>query len=772
VWNRSIVVDRWVVALLLLLLCWGIGSFGIWDPWELEAAEIARTGRWAPANPSGGAPLRPWLTRLGFEWIGLRPWAGRFVGIIGAALAGGAVFALLRDQARGRAAWLGVGILATTPLFLLNARLMAGASWEIAAQAWVGVAAWQVSTARVDRWPWGAWALLVVALITSTLASGALLGPLPPLCAVAVCGILTGDVAGGDEPRAPLVLWLVTVVAVAGTGYAFMGEPVEFSFWLGGGPVHTETPTFDEAIEIAFHGLAPWSAFVPFAMISLIAPSRARSLGVQRVAWMLVGWSAFGYVAWTLFASRYDTPPWLATVPILALVALFVDEVAADPRPRWATAAGVVLLTGLLIRDFALFPESALRGLAIEGIVVPNAVNGSSLWAAVFGAFALASGLLLVAPQAADRPHLRNLQDTLRRAWSSSTVSRGWLMIAASVGVACLAYGALCFVVELPISSLAVRLGRIAFFVPFAVALVVLASPWLRYGLSRLGRFRLLPVWMAALGSAALVVVWLQPALSRHFSAKDLYDRYVELSEGRPEPLAIYRDDATAARYYTDAHTREIKERAALVHYLLSPEPRWAIVSAEELIRVNKDVRRRTSRHVFVADARSERRLLLSSTPVEGTSNQNFLERRILDRRPEIAHPLDATFADRVELLGYDLELPHEDDVIGPGERFAITWFWRLIGKKPRGYEVFVHVDGFGRRINGDHIPMEGFYPFRHWEPGDIIVDRQTLRVPATFRPGEYTIYVGLFKGEHRLEVTSGPDDGADRVPAGRLRVE
>ena len=84
---------------------------------------------------------------------------------------------------------------------------------------------------------------------------------------------------------------------------------------------------------------------------------------------------------------------------------------------------------------------------------------------------------------------------------------------------------------------------------------------------------------------------------------------------------------------------------------------------------------------------------------------------------------------------------------------------------------MFVHIEGHGLRLNGDHEPVGGEFPTRYWEDGDVVADRQELLVPTNFRPGDYDIYVGWYKGSHRLSVRSGPGDGVDRVRAGVLAV-
>ena len=51
-----------------------------------------------------------------------------------------------------------------------------------------------------------------------------------------------------------------------------------------------------------------------------------------------------------------------------------------DPVPQWPASIASLLLVGLLIRDFALYPESALRGLPADDLEVPPVVR-TTAWA-------------------------------------------------------------------------------------------------------------------------------------------------------------------------------------------------------------------------------------------------------------------------------------------------------------------------------------------------------------------------------------------------------
>jgi len=85
-------------------------------------------------------------------------------------------------------------------------------------------------------------------------------------------------------------------------------------------------------------------------------------------------------------------------------------------------------------------------------------------------------------------------------------------------------------------------------------------------------------------------------------------------------------------------------------------------------------------------------------------------------------------------------------------------------------WDTFVHIDGFGRRFNADHATLQGRYPMRLWNRGDVIVDKHSLTLDPNFTPGDYRLYVGMYRGQRRLPVTDGNHD-ADRIDAGVVKV-
>ena len=768
--DRSIALEVLGIAVVALLTIWGIGSFGIWDPWELVVAEAARSVSEAGHDASAHTPLATWAIGVAFDAFGVGEWAGRLPGVVAGWLSCVLTFLLLRKPCGRRTGAIAVAVIASTPAFLLNTRLMMGDAIEVFAQAWVGLAAIGASSRRVSTGRvLTRYVFLALGIAVSTRASGILLGPLPPILAVAALGLLSED----DGRGLRVDRWLLPAGAALlslGVLRAVSLDDPGFSIWLGGGAVGGNPPTFDKTAELIFHGFAPWSAALPVAAIWALVPRPTRTAETQRVAWVLVLWAVFAFVAWTLFASRYGTPPYLGLVPLAGLVAIWMSEVSSEPVAEWPAAVVVGLLACLLIRDYALYPDSPLHALAIDGLNVPEAYDAKAQWALWLVVASALLMLMLVSHEAVARPRPRRTVQWLRSRWIAGSTERAWLLLGTLLFGFCISFGLMCFVLDLRLASVVVRIGRIAFFVPFVLAGLVFGLPWIRYGYGRLSNQRVFPALAGSLAVGAFVVLGFQPALNRHFSPKPVYDAYTELTHGRHEPLASYQLSSTAARYYTDTPIEEIDKQTDLSSFLEAGGQRWAVIQAEQLPSLDRAYRRKTGEHLYVADAESARLLLLAAKPVDGRPNQSFIASHVVNVVPAVQHVVGASYEDQIELVGFDLRLP-EEDAVGAGQRFEVTWYWRVVGKAPPGYEIFVHIDGHGLRLNGDHVPVGGRFPTKFWEKGDVIVDTQQLTVPPNYPSGDYAIYVGLFSGSKRLEVKSGSDDGDNRVNAGVLRV-
>ncbi len=129
---------------------------------------------------------------------------------------------------------------------------------------------------------------------------------------------------------------------------------------------------------------------------------------------------------------------------------------------------------------------------------------------------------------------------------------------------------------------------------------------------------------------------------------------------------------------------------------------------------------------------------------------------------------------DKLLVLGFDLTDASGKlvDVVSPGRKYRMRTYYQVLAPMTTEWEAFIHIDGFRRRHNGDHKPMDGKYPFALWLKDDLLVDDYEISLEPNFTPGAYTIYFGLFVGDTRLKVKSGPNDGDNRINGGTLQVQ
>ena len=111
--------------------------------------------------------------------------------------------------------------------------------------------------------------------------------------------------------------------------------------------------------------------------------------------------------------------------------------------------------------------------------------------------------------------------------------------------------------------------------------------------------------------------------------------------------------------------------------------------------------------------------------------------------------PAGQTFGDAIRLVSYDVA----SDALKPGGAAEITLQWQPITRLDRDYTTFVHlVNANGDKIaQSDHRPGGVYYPTSLWKPGETLIDKHTLALPADLGPGPYTIAVGLYDATMQL---------------------
>lgn len=794
------VATGFAVVQAALLLFVGLSAFGIWDPWELGIADDARRLLAGDSVDS----MRPYAVSLvarGFGMFGVHEWSGRLPMAIEGMFALGWGYWLAARYLGLRAGAYTVMVAAATPLLLFNGRQMLGHTPEMAAQTFLALAATSAVfptpsslppgtpgiRARLGRIGRVGWPLaMLVGIANAILRGGALPCALPPLAAVAVAALLEWKpLVRREDPLRMISGWVAiaaTVVVGALVATGVHADAADYSVWVGGAVHGGAPPTFDEAINEVFHSFAPYSALLPLALGRLFV--RGRTPGEpdapptdRPLRYVLALWAAFGYGAETLFESRYGTTAFLPLMALAAAVAILFVDVEKSRTGWWAAGVIGALLVGLVLRDFAIYPGTPIEGLGLADVTVPDVFKPVKGWALVLVPFALATFLSLGVTPGHDFPDLRSPYRFLQAQWGRGWSYRAWLIAFALLLTAILAFGLDCALaadaqgIPTLVAKWAKRLAALPIVIPALVALAQLTL----WAWSRLGPLRIWPILVLGAVVGAYATLGYQRELSDHFSPRDVYDAFN--AHARPgEQLAELRVGGRAATYYAHGNLQEMTSEAQLVSWLALGQPassprRWAAFPADQLPSIDRAYRQRTHEHLFVADARSARVILAASRAVTGVENQSFLARFVHDAPPaHIQHVVNASFQDQIELVGYDLALPH-GEYVGAGEQFTVTWYWRCVAPPPGTWKIFLHVDGMGQRINGDHDPVDEKYPTHLWDRGDVVSDVQQLTVPANYRPGVYTFYIGFYSGESRLTVVRGPKDDANRVRAGDITV-
>jgi hypothetical protein len=142
----------------------------------------------------------------------------------------------------------------------------------------------------------------------------------------------------------------------------------------------------------------------------------------------------------------------------------------------------------------------------------------------------------------------------------------------------------------------------------------------------------------------------------------------------------------------------------------------------------------------------------------------------LLDRVGNIPNPASINFADKMMLVGYELD----SRVPKPGGAILLTTYWRPVAPEA-DYWAYAHVVGADGRIwaIADSIIVP---PITEWPLDEVRSEtRQLLLAPDT-PPGQYTIEFGLTKilnpGQERLPVLA--EDGhevGDHIELTRVRV-
>ena len=263
--------------------------------------------------------------------------------------------------------------------------------------------------------------------------------------------------------------------------------------------------------------------------------------------------------------------------------------------------------------------------------------------------------------------------------------------------------------------------------------------------------------------------------LGEHLSPRRALARYESLSKPG-EVLGLLGIRPQITQYYSTQRPETLLDADEAADWLLfgKGSTRWMIVKGDQLPRLNAAFRERCKclQNVPIADARSSDMLLASNRRVRGIKDENPYNDILPDHNPSPQQVLDADLGGQIDVLGWELVTDDDKPIaeLRVGYKYELRLYYKVISRPTLDWETFVHIDGYGRRFNGDHETTQGRYPMTNWRPGDLVVDTQSIVLDPGFSHGNYELYFGMFKGSRRLEVRSGRHD-ENRLIAGTLRV-
>lgn len=817
-------------AVAALFLFPFLAKSGIWDPFELDAADLARriavrVFHGGSLEIPGAVSTLPTLTdlkmgelpftsmALGFRVFGLHDWTGRLPLAIWGFLGVVALYELFARLIDRRAGLFAAIALVTMPLYFMQARTMLGdivtmASVTIGFVGFAGamlddVGEDEPSSFGLARLAW--FALGLVGIAAGFMSRGFLIGVAIPTLAVGLTWLV---LRGGGEGRGFSlrdgfgVLALALGLVALGLGlYALARARPEAPLSRALGFAVLRKPptdaTFDLVVRQLGHALFPWSAFLPFALGRLLrapieAEPRAASREIGLRAALLVG-AAVAYGAFALLAPYAGALPFAGPAFLAGAAALVIFDFERGAPPSRALALGTLVLGLVMFADMLHEPSIALAPFVVDRPQFPKSfeAEGAHRLALVLALFAGIVALTWFEAQPPDPERSprawapRRLDDYRSAAADLTTIWAGNLLFGLVVVEAALVgLGAMIFLGKRaswgPVNTLPRLYADIGLNLWWLIPLVLAALPIVLFAVR--DAYRLLVdktrvsrasfTLVAALLAGGAQGFWYYPALAAQLSPKEVFDAYARL-HGAGEPLALLNVRGRAAAYYGGGEPASFTEVSRGYTWLTEApnERRWMVVKADDLPKLNSLYRAQNGKNLPVLDGRSSQILLVSSQ-LGDHANETPLASIVLDTPPAPRVPIDAAFEDQIDVIGWEVadKTGAVVDSVVPARGYHLRIYYRVARPIAGNWKAFVHIDGLQRRFNGDHAVVDGKYPMNLWQPGDVVVDDLEFQLEPNFMPGAYTVYFGFFSGDTRFRVTRGPQQD-NRVVAGAIQV-
>ncbi len=272
---------------------------------------------------------------------------------------------------------------------------------------------------------------------------------------------------------------------------------------------------------------------------------------------------------------------------------------------------------------------------------------------------------------------------------------------------------------------------------------------------------------LAPLCFAVFLTFFLVPDAAAHLSSKQGV-MAAEKYRKDDEPLAVLGKGIVAKKAKKLASVKELAE------WLSGSRRVLALLPPKDLPALDRAVRERTGHQVFVLERTGDRFVLAVSKLEKGEANvsplQGVVQSTPFDPPPPNAKEIN--FDDSVTLLGWRLEGEGDTHRLQRGQDLIFTSYWRVDGRIPGDYKMFMHIDGPGGRMHGDHPMFNGQFPTSTWQKGDYIKEEYRMKVPLYQSKGNYTVHIGLYNKGGRLRIKDVPEAVENSLPIGDTVLE
>ncbi|GAB4543537.1 MAG: hypothetical protein Kow0063_36800 [Anaerolineae bacterium] len=113
-----------------------------------------------------------------------------------------------------------------------------------------------------------------------------------------------------------------------------------------------------------------------------------------------------------------------------------------------------------------------------------------------------------------------------------------------------------------------------------------------------------------------------------------------------------------------------------------------------------------------------------------------------------VEHRLQSSLLDSLALIGYDGDLATHK----PGEVISLILYWRALREVGDDYTVRLRLEGEGpgQSAQWEAAPVNGRYPTRNWQAGEVVRDPWQLKLPASLPTGSYELDLALIGQDGR----------------------